>query len=452
MAGDLRAGLRTRPRRAVLLRRGLARRDAVRPRHRRAPVALEPDELAPRRHRSPPLPVQGTGRVRAGGRRLLLRPRGPRRPARAPAPARLGARGRRSVGERQVVARPCRSRPRGRGWRASGRGGMAGGALHPGASTARRAPLPADPREQRRGPDARRAARQSRARPARLGHERALPPLHRPVRGAVHALRRHGGAGGVRRGARRPPRPGRQPIACRARDPRRLLRRVRRVPVADPPDHREPGACRADGPLRAPPRHRAAGAPRRALDRCGVDRGGARRGRRGDRLAAARRACADGDVDATTAQHADARRVPRRGRRGRSHRQERGHDLRRPARRCAAPGHAPAAPPAGHSRGGQPRHQTSHVAGRARPRRGRRPAARRRLAAHGGAPAHGRRRERCDRPRGVDPHVAALSRVDRRGPREPARAAAHQPGCRGVGQPGARPRPAVPGHPARDRD
>ena len=71
------------------------------------------------------VPVQGSGELRAGRRRLLLRPRAARRRARRPPCGRRLPRRRRPVGQRQVVGAPRRPPPRPRRGRAPGQRGLA---------------------------------------------------------------------------------------------------------------------------------------------------------------------------------------------------------------------------------------------------------------------------------------------------------------------------------------
>ena len=306
------------------------------------------------RSRCAAVPVQGPGRLRAGGRRLLLRPRGPRRPAGAPAAAatrRSSSAGRPAAGSRRSCApvssprSPTGALPGSEGWRVA--------LFTPGPRPARRAALPAH----RDGtPTAAPTLDELRANPA-LGPPRlarratAAPLVHRPVRGAVHALRRPGRS---RRPSSTSLAAHLDPADSRSRavlvDPGRLLRRVRRLPVARPPDHRQPGAGRADGPVRAPARHRAAGArvpgsrSTTALTEAVLDEAGGESGS----LPLVAHALME-TWTRRTAQHPHPRRLPRRGRRRRRHRQERGHHLRRPSSTTSSAG-----PRAGCSSGWSP--------------------------------------------------------------------------------------------------
>ena len=410
------------PERAVPVHRDVARRAAVRPRHRRSRRrARAADLVVPQRDRCPPVPVQGPGRLRAGGRRLLLRPRGPRRPARAPAATRLRARGRRAVGQRQVVARPRRAHPRGRRRRASRQRGVARRAVHARASARSASSTTSSPRRQQRTtrPRSTRCAptprspgtpRDGRA-PLLLcidQFEELFTLCDDPAEQAafVEALAAHLDPADSR---------SRAVLVIRAD----FYGACARFPWLDPPDHRQPGARRAHGPLRAPARHRAAGAPRRALDR----RPGSSR-RCSTRPARSRARCRSSHT-----------RWSRRGRGA-----------------GTTPSPSTASAPRAASREPSPRARTpstttSSTTSSAGPRAGcssdwsrpartaptpdaacRRPSS---TATSGadllrtviarltvGAPPHRGRHERRHRPRGADPHLAALSR---RGSRRTAR-------------------------------
>ena len=242
---------------------------AVRQRTRAARRARAAGAPPRRRGGRRPLSVSGPAGVPGERRGALLRPRRPGGARGRPARDAASDLDRRSVGRRQVVVRARRSRPRAQARGRVARDHGAAGAL--AASVARRAARPrararSGPPPQRRGA-ARRRARVPRRHPALVRGEQRLPraPLHRPVRGALHAGPRSGRAGGLRRlparGGRRSVEPGARRAVAALRFPR-PRGRGRRVHAQ--PDRRNalPGAAR-------PGRARAgAGAARRAGRPC----------------------------------------------------------------------------------------------------------------------------------------------------------------------------------------
>ena len=139
---------------------------ATSPRSRRSP----PAPPRPRSRRRGPLPVQGPGVVRGRRRAVLLRPRAAgRRPRRSPG-RRAAARGRRRLGQRQVVGR---------------HGGAAAGA-------GRAASCPAATGWAQQVVSARASSRCARWRRRGAARSRPLRARGRPVRGDVHDLPRRG--------------------------------------------------------------------------------------------------------------------------------------------------------------------------------------------------------------------------------------------------------------------
>ena len=232
-------------------------------------------------------------------------------PARHPVP-----RGRRRVGQRQVLGAPRRrgSAPRHRPRH------------HPGRAAARRASTPST------GPAGR-----------------------RPVRGALHPGRRRRRARGVPRPPARLAPPGGD------RPPRRLLRRLRAAPRPRRRRRPAPGAARAHGPRRAAAGHHRAGHAARvcgsspASSTCSWPRSAASRGR--CRCSPTR--CAPPGRCATGARSPSRATVDRR--RGGRHRRHRRRSRRRPRSRGPGTG-APAVPAAGRAGRGHRGHPPAGAA------------------------------------------------------------------------------------------
>ena len=351
---------------------------------RRARPRRRPGPSRRARHLEPgrPSPVPRPGRLRAGGRRPVRRPRAARRRARGARAGPATGRGRRGVGQREVVV----------------------GAGRPAAARAQRTAagpgVVADVGDRARGRCPRRARRRRRAR-------RAGAPAadRRPVRGGDRQPLRGGHGHPPDR-----PRPRRRPRhPRRARRSRRPVRRADHDPPAGRAHRGRPGAGRSADRRRAAADHRGPGPPHRLHRRAVAHRPRRHRCRHlrrrpaaglggpGRRVGAPRRRHAHGRPLRGDRRHRRGRRATRRARRraGPRRRIRQGRDdasRRRHRRRSVG---APAA--AGRRR-----------AGRARPRR-RRP--RRRPPRAAGRPGDRRR------PRGRVPGLAEAGRLARGGPR-----------------------------------
>ena len=371
---------------------------------------------------------------------LARRPRpapaqGPRR-ARADPRARGPGRRRAAAGDRVPVPRPARRsrpddralllRPRGGRGRAHRRGSRPAGCSPSSARRAAASPrccAPASSPPSRAGEvagiddavarDAGRRAGARRARRARAAARR------RPVRGAVHAVRRRRPAR-ARSSTRCCALRGAVAIGVRADFYGRLSAHAELAARG----RRQPGAARRDDRRRARARDHRAGPARGPAARARPRRADPARRRRRARRAAAALARAARDLGAPRRPHAHRRGLPRQRRRA---------PRRSPAPPTTSSTRCPTTQRAlarsvflrhDRARRGQrglppARGESTSSCRRAPSPDGRRRAAR---AARRGAPRHARRRLRRGRARGADPRVAAAAPLARRGPRGHPRA------------------------------
>ena len=250
------------------------------------------------------VPVSGPARVRARGRRPLLRAR------------RGGRRPRRSGCDRSRSSRVV-------------------GASGSGKSSVLRAGLVAG---------VGRCDRDHARCRARTGARRRRSPGGRPVRGGVHAAATTPIGVSVPRLVGRTDGPGRG----RACGPTSTAG-APSTPAFARRAGRQPGPARPDERRRAAPGHHRTGRGGRAADRARPRRRARRGGQRGTGRAAAAVARAARHVGAPGRPHADLRGLPRDGRRASGHRHDRRAGVRRPRprRAGAGPAHVPRPPEPG---------------------------------------------------------------------------------------------------------